>query len=383
MAIKRGAVTTWDILDSRRNWNMSKQIMTYYPDASLFTVMLLRTRRGACDSIKTFWPEDTDDAYRTLINNAGGYAANVDSIVVDDSTPYLKGDVIMNARTMEHMFIDQDPADSTNTLHVIRGYGETAAAAINDNDPIMKLTNASPEASYAPESRASQPSELYNIVQHSRTATEVSRTNEQEAKKYGRSERQRLGQKNLLTHRKGLERSILWGERHYNATNQDACTAGGLLTTFIKSNIYHVGGTLTENKLYDFSEMSFGSSDATQKVLVCSPRVITVLTKIVASKITLPAPVKRYGMQLRSLITPHGTFLLVESKALEFEFAYEAVSVDMDNIEFDIYAGNSTKLWPNVKTDNGYDGFKDEYRTQWTLKVTLEKKHARLVEVEN
>lgn len=380
---KRGAVQTWDILDTRREWDYSKAIMQYYRDASPFTVMLLRTNKGKTDTLKKYWVEDVDDSFRTLINNAAGYAANAVSFVVDDSTVFMQGNVIMNARTMEHMYVDQDPNDAANTIHVIRGYGETPAAAINDNDPIVRLSNASPEISTAPGSRSTQPGELWNAIQRIRDSYEVSEDNEKEAKKYGKSERGRLNKNTLKIHRKSLERTILWGERHYDANNKDASTCGGLLTTFIKSNVYNAGGTLTESKLYEFDEMACGSSDSDQKVLVCAPRVITVVNKLMAAKIVPSTFVKKWGMNLRQIVLPHGTYYLVESKALSDDFAFEAASVDMDNIEVLIFAGEDTKLYPNIKKEDGYTGIKDEFRTKMTLKVTLEKKHARLTNVRN
>lgn len=383
MAIKRGAVQTWDILDSRRDWDYSKQILTYYPDASPFTVMLLRTNKGKTDTLKKFWVEDVDDSYRTLINNAGGYNDSAVSLVVDDSTVFLKGDLILNANTGEHMLVDQDPTDTTNTIHVVRGYGDVDAADITDDDPLVRIANASAELSTSPDSRSAQPGEFWNAVQMIRNSYEVSEANEKEAKKYGKSERGRLNRNTLKIHRKSLERVILNGARHYDATSQDASTSGGLLTTFLKTNIYNAGGTLTESKMYEFDEMAAGASDSNDKVLVCSPRVITVLNKLFASKIVPAKFVKRWGMNLRQIILPHGTYHLVESKALTDDWAYEAVSVDMDNIEVLIFGGEDTKLFANIKKEDGYTGKKDEFRTMMTLKVTLEKKHARLTNVQN
>ena len=378
MPIHRGAVTTWNILDTRRDWNMSKQIMMYYPNVSKFTVMLLRAHKGRTSSLKTFWPEDVDDGYRTLINNAAGYDAVTQTLTLDSTLICQAGDILFNARTNEHMLVDAGPDDENNTIHVIRGYGETAAAAINDNDPIWNLGNASEEASTSPESRSTQPDELWNVVQHMRTPYEVSNDNIQEGKKYGKDERKRLGTKALRRHRTALERVILLGERKYTTSERRTC--GGLLTTFIKSNVYSTGGTMTENKFYEFSEMAFAGSDDEERTLVCSSRVLTVLNKIFAGRITISPLLKKYGMRLQQIVTPHGTFYLVKSKALEYEYYDEAVSVSMDNIELQIFSGNDTKLYPDIKKENGYDGKKDEYRTKFTLKVTLEKKHARLTD---
>jgi hypothetical protein len=383
MAVKRGAVVTWDLLDTRRDWDYSKQIMQYYPDASPFTVMLLRTNKGATDTLKTFWPEDVDDTFRTLIDLAAGYDGNAVTLKVDDATVFMKGNIIMNTRTMEHMMVDADPDDTANTIHVIRGYGETAAAAIINDDPLIRLANASAEISNAPGSRSTQPGELWNAVQMIRDAYEVSEQNEKEKKKYGKSERGRLNKNTLKIHRKSLERTILWGERHYDATNKDANTMGGLLTTFIKTNVYNAGGTLTESKLYEFDEMAAGASDSDSKVLVCSPRVITVVNKLFAAKINPTQFVKKWGMNLKTITLPHASYYLVESKALSDDFAFEAVSVDMDNIEVKIFAGEDTKLFTNIKKEDGYTGIKDEFRTQMTLQVTLEKKHARMTNVQN
>lgn len=130
MAVQ-GLLATNDILSNSIVIDMSDTIAELEPDEAPLTVFLMKLAKENAQSYKVEWLENRGRAHWTQVNNGAGYADSATSIVVDDGTIIAVGDNVKVARTGEVMRVT---AVSTNTLTVTRAFGETAAAAINDND---------------------------------------------------------------------------------------------------------------------------------------------------------------------------------------------------------------------------------------------------------
>jgi multiple sugar transport system permease protein len=155
----RGTQYASSVTDGRRDFDIAKKIMMYWPNRQQFMIMLMRMHKKITKSAKIFWYDDSPDPTWDKINKAAGYADDATDIVVDDASKFTVYDVIKITRTMEQCLITAIAYD-TNTLTVTRAYGTTSAAAITDNDWILNLGNASKEASNAPDAYSNQPSEF-------------------------------------------------------------------------------------------------------------------------------------------------------------------------------------------------------------------------------
>ena len=78
-------------------------------------------------------------------------------------------------------------------------------------------------------------------------------------------------------------------------------------------------------------------------------------------------------MAIRRLITPHGDIELMKSYAMAFEHKNQLLLVDERNIEYVQYRPSVFNA--NIKTDDGYDGVKDEYFSDAGLGITNIKAH--------
>jgi hypothetical protein len=376
----RGATATSGIADRRRNLDVSKKIMLYEPDASQFTVMLMRMHKGTATSTRFFWYDKEKNGFWTKINKVGGYAADAVSLVLDDVSQIGKDVIIKNGRTGEPMLVTAYD-DAAKTVTVTRGFGTTAAAAINDDDPIEIISPAFKEGDYAPDAISTQPTEYENVTQIIRTSVDVTRSQEDEAKTAGGSEQTRQLQEKMIDHRKFIERSILRGEYKNDTTNNRRAMKG--LVSFAE-NTYDADGTLTEYKLDEIAEMAWTYTDAAELTWVCSGRVITVVNRFANARIFInDMATKKYGLDVRTIQTSHGKLNLVESKAFEQSYAYEGIICNMEDLEYLPYTNADTKLIKNIESPaTGYDGYKHEYKTECSIRVRKPKVLTRTINIQ-
>lgn len=366
-------VRTFDIDRDRRDIDVSPLISDLIPDDAPFTVILNKARKRATDTAEFVWFEQQPGSWATQINNAAGYTATDTNLVVDDAAVFASKDVVKVLRTGEVMFVTAVNT-AANTITVVRGYGVTTAADLQNDDWLLRIGNAMEESSSAPSAKLRQPSKKRNYTQIFRTPFDASMTATVEKLKTRGSERDRLRKLKLLEHRMDIERALLFGEPKEDAANMRRMTGG--LFYFITTNVYDAGGTLTETEFDQFAEMAFAYGRRI-KYLISSPRVLTVINAFAENRLKTEVSEDTYGLRLARYITAHGDFILVPSRALEKDYAYTAVAVDLDNIYYRPLDGRDTTLRANIQA-NDVDGWMDEYLTEAGLEVRLEQTHAIL-----
>jgi hypothetical protein len=366
-------VLTYDIDKDRRDIEVADDILRLVPDANPFLVVLSRARKKAVKSAEYKWFDEEPGSYWTQINNAAGYAAGVTDLVVDDAAIFAAKDVVKCARTGEVMFVTA-VSTTTNTVSVLRGYGTTGAAAMLDNDWLVRLGNAMEENSDVPAVKTGQPSKNYNYTQIFRTPFDQSMTSEAEDLKTSETERTRLRRNKSMEHRMDLERALLFGERKEDVTNKRRMTGG--LFSFITSNNYDSGGALTEAKFEEYCEMLFTYGSKT-KLFLCSPKVGSDINQFAAGKIQTRSGESTYGLRLREYQSFHGTLYLATTRVFEKDYAKMGLGIDMDYVWYRPLRGRDTKLRTNIQAP-GLDGWQDEYLTEAGLEVRLEKVHGIL-----
>lgn len=363
------AVLTFDLDTQRRDLDVAKDIARYMPDETPWTVMLLQSRKKATQTAQFFWWEEDVYGYWTQVNNVAGYDNAATSIVVDDASIFAPKDILKIPRTGEVMFVSAVDT-ATNTITVVRGYGETAAAAINDNDYVLCLGNAMEERSTAPQEKILQPVKMWNYCGIIRTPFGGSGTVLAEQQITNEQERARLTRDKGVDHRLALERMLLFGERKEDAANKRRMSRG--IEKFITTNVYDAGGDLTEAEFdQNICEpvFKYGSK---QKVLVASPRMVSVINGFAKDKLRTSQGAKEYGLDLMEYVSPHGRLVIAPSRMLEQYYAYHSFIVDMKYVFFRPL--RDTKLRRNIQAPD-VDGFLDEYLTEAGLELRVEKAH--------
>lgn len=373
-----GPLSIYDISSQRKRFDVDKEIARLVPDVSPFTVFMMRARKQTVDSEKFFWYDEEPAPWWTQIDNVAGYDAVTTSLKVDSVDHISVKDVIKVTRTSEQMFVSAVDR-VTKTVTVVRGYGETAAAAIVDNDWVLKLGNAMEENSLAPEARVDQPTEHYNVTQEIRTPFNGSLKATKIALQTSQNERQRLRRRKGVEHRLELERTLLFGELKDDTTNKRRTTRG--VISFVKEggNVYNVGKPLTEAEFELICEMAFQYGEG-PKLLVACPRIISQINQFSAGKLKTEVGQNTYGVQITTYLSSHGRLRIVESRTFEKGYDGYGVIVDMSNIKYRPLNGCDTKLDINLQ-ENDRHGWLDEYWTEFGVEVHLAKTHTLITGV--
>ncbi len=376
MAVGPGSI--YDISTQRKRFDVDKEIARLIPDASPFTVFMMRARKETVNSEKFFWYDEEPAPWWTQINNVAGYDAVATALVLDTVDHISVKDILKITRTSEQLFVSAVDR-VTKTVTVVRGYGETAAAAITDNDWVLKLGNAMEENSLAPEARVDQPMEYYNVTQEIRTPFNGSLKSTKIALQTSESERQRMRRRKAIEHRLEIERTLLFGELKDDVSNKRRTTRGVL--SFVKAggNVYTVGKPLTEAEFELICEMAF-QYGGDRKLLVACPRIISQINQFAAGKLQVEVGAKTYGVQIMTYLSAHGRLRIVESRTFEKGYDGMGAIVDMSNIHYRPLNGCDTKLDINLQ-ENDRHGWLDEYWTEFGVELKLAKTHTLIQNV--
>ena len=375
MAFKHTAVTTFDISNERRDFDVAPQIERYLTKNGLnkFAALLMKLSKKVTKTKRFTWFDSMNDVWQTQINNDGGYDTEAYVLKVDDASIFAPKDLLYCGRVDEVMFVNEVDTDN-NTVTVIRNYGGNSSGAgeLQNDDFVIRLGNAMEENSLAPRSKILQPDEFYNYTQILRTPFDESETDAAEDKETNESERKRLRQDKAIAHTLDMERIVLFGQRKADDVSKRHLTGG--LRYFIKSNVTNVNGILTENTLINNILPNVWKYQGGDRFLIGSMFLMGVINNWAGDRIKTNSGDKSYGMDLQYLITPWGRLYLVHSHALDGYFSDWGFIVNLKALKLRPLKGRDTKLRTNIQ-ENDRDGWKDEYKTEFGVEVRLEKTH--------
>lgn len=251
--------------------------------------------------------------------------------------------------------------------------GGTAQASAQTGAEIYYVSNANAEGSSLREIKFPQLVTASNYCQIVQTPFGVTRT-ESDTEHYSGDERDRLAHYHGIEHSRTLDDIFFWGPRDLQSTNQRLC---GGLTEFIATNITNDSGGTTEAEFQTFlrSGFRYGSQ---QKVLFCSPKAISAIEGFARSNIrVVNDTASTYGVNMKTYTSGQGDVGLVLQRKWNDSATYGgyAVLVDMDAVK--MRPLSRTELQKNVQAPD-YDGFKDRWRSEVSLAVQHERKHALL-----
>ena len=324
----------------------------------------------------------------------------------------------------------------TNTIQVTP---LNADLDIADNDVFHVIGNAHGEGGYSPEAWADELKVVYNSCQIFKNPLEITGTLLQAALRGESSELARLRMQKSQEHKIQKERAFLFGKRLGGTGLQDSAQsdgyndssalgesfadggangashepatpsafnrgsgAGKIRTTYgIVSAIEAYGEATTTNdyqNIFSCSEASYTYSnfvDDMEKVFQYVPTSGVKKAFVGAgalgywSKMAGNAgfagnngwsvnlgDMKRdaLGFNYRTLETPHGMLQMIPTPALRGPYNKYMVVVDEDNLFHSQY--RSPMYQTNIKTDNAYDGVKDQYMSDEGIGITNINSHS-------
>lgn len=296
--------------------------------------------------------------------------------------------------------------DSSATTAKFKNLGKTAITTVS-GDLFVKISNGQGEGAVAPEAWSSELETVWNQTQIFRTPVEITGTLAQASLRGANKELARLRADKAMEHKLDIEKAIIWGASPLGTnldlssdTFSDLDKLTGLddkvarTTTGLGRAIQLYGATTGQYR----SNISFSSSAATFDDLVDEMEIIFqyVPTSGVKTAFTGSGALgfwskkameknsgwvinqnsedkNMVGQKTRTLITPHGDIDLNLTHSFKYEHKNQMLIVDPRNIEYVQYRPSSFNT--NIKTDDGYDGIKDEYFSDCGIGITNIKAH--------
>lgn len=322
------------------------------------------------------WWEDQLIAFKTNINNAGGYSAAATSIVVVDGTVFGAGDIVLVGRTNELMEVNGAPVGNTVTFR--RGVGASGVGVvINNGDELVVIGNTYPEGSASRAARTTLEVNNFNYTQIMRTPVEITRTF-MKTETYTEDDWKYEVKKSGVEHMKKIERTLFFGKKEQsvdvvnNASGNPKRTTGGILN-FIQTNVFLASSVLTEFEWNAWLETAL-KNGSTYKYVFCAPRVLSVVSNFAQGRLITKQDDKIFGITIHEYQTPHGVVKLVREPIFDEQSATNgtAIALDLQNLKYRFLADSDTSFLDN-RQNNDVDGQKGEYLTEFGLQFMLEK----------
>ena len=375
--ILTGVVDDADILSNQRVVDMSPTIAQLEPDEAPLTTMLQKTSKRAAYSQKVEWLSDELVPRLTTLSASATSAATAFSVATGTGTYFRPGDVIRIASTGENCAVSAVSADAVYV--VARTLGAVTSISAASGVDVIKVGNAAAEGATLGTLIQTKKVANYNYAQIQRDPWGFTNTLVA-SKLYGGPEPASEAKKKLIEHKRQMENTLFWGTRDLVTTGSAPIGYVGGIYQYVTSNITSSVGSLTETIFETFLRKAFryGSQN---KVMFCSPVVASALSSFPQGKLAPPSPsIDTYGVSLSKYQSASGAMVDIAVKRDWYDFQaagnqYGGIGVVVDMDDITMRPLRDTVLKPDRQA-NDEDSIKQEYLTEWSLELGLEKKHA-------
>ena len=296
-------------------------------------------------------------------------------------------------------------------------YKNIGAAALDaaDNDVFIVVGNAHGEGTEAPDSWADELKVVYNTTQIFKTPLQITGTLEAAALRGESSELARLRLQKSQEHKIQKERAFLFGDSPIGtglADSRDGASNESFTdgyTTDANGNVVRTtkgivtaledyGATSGDDQnVFTVSEASYSYSsfvddmekvfqyvpEAGMKMAFCGMGAMSYWSKMEGSSgfagnsgwnVNISSSERSsMGFNYRQLETPHGVLMLIPTPVLRGPYNKHMVVVSEENLFHATY--RPPVYQTNIKTDNAFDGVKDQYMSDEGIGITLIESH--------
>jgi hypothetical protein len=305
---------------------------------------------------------------------ANSYLVGATSVVVADASIFNVNDRVVNLRTFENLLVTAVDT-GTNTLTVTRAFGETAAAAGNNNDVIVRIGNVSTEGASIGSMALRQEDNAYNYCQIFREPYELTNTAKVAANYTGDLEMRLIRQ--LGRKIKGdLEFAGIFGERSIaNGSTANARRATRGIKPWITTNTYNPAGTMTETAFAQNVLVPAGRYGSSEKILFAGENILRCLHYYGQQKMNNFQEDNTLGFKCMRYRSPFVDLLVVRHPLFrDAATAQMGLIIDPENVCRVYMEGRDLQLLKNRQA-NDLDGIKGEMLADTGWEVTLEETH--------
>lgn len=229
------------------------------------------------------------------------------SITVDKGTVVEPSSVIMNTKTNEYMFVS---AVSGNTLTVVRGFAESTAAAVTQNDELLYLGTAKKEGSLAPNPKYRRGVPRMNYSQIFRNGWGTTRT--AEYIKFITGNKATENKEDAVSmHAQDIEMALLLGRKSLNQVDgsEVLSTMDGLMSIVKNNTALAAAATLDSIQEWMYSNFETCPEGVpNERVVMTSLNVLYILNKLIrdagSSYYPIGTATKVYGLDVYALQLP-------------------------------------------------------------------------------
>jgi hypothetical protein len=302
--------------------------------------------------------------------------------------------------------------DTSSTTAKFKNLGTTAITTV-DNDVFVLRSNAHEDGSQAPDAYSTELDTVWNQVQTFKTAVQLEGAILRSSLKGASNELARHNLMKLKEHKLEIEAAFLLGDSPLGTnlagtetfaykdlltgdTGRVVRTTKGILRCIedygTTSGDYQNKWTITEgsHKYSDFIDMAeknfqYDIPDRTLNVL-CGAGAMSYWDKMTYARdskdkwtVNLAPPEKdgTFGWSVRKLYTGHGTYNLIPSQSLKYEYNKHMIMIDDRFIQYMDF--KPTVFMQDILKENAYDGQKNVYWTEAGNGTTHIKAHARAI----
>ena len=349
---------------------------------------------------------DSDNTTLTTVTVDG--ASNL-SATADDSWVGLQCEVWTDGYGSKKAVVVVQSVDSGTQIKVVTQWTSTGSdIALVDNDIFLVVGSAHGEGSSAPEAWADELQVVWNSTQIFKTPLQVTGTLLQASLRGESSELARLRLQKSQEHKMQKEKAFLFGSRvgGTNLGGSGTFADGGVVdangnlvrTTYgmVKAiedfgassgddqSVFTVDSSYAYSNFVDDMEKVFQYVPETGvKRAFCGAGALGYWSKLAGTSgmagnsgwtVSL-SDMKRdsLGFNYRILETPHGILQLIPTPALRGPYNKYMLIVDDSNMFHAQY--RSQMYQTNIKTDNAFDGVKDQYFSDEGLGISLIESH--------
>ena len=369
------------------------------PDAAPLYVLTNNKKRTSPAQVPKF--EWLEDAEAPLWGQASGGSTDFSSVAtaltVIDASIFAVDDLLLipqptsaGKSAAEEVVLVSAVSVAAGTLTIVRAIGGAGADTIVAASPIRILGQACIEGSGVPTIRSTQKVPHLSYCQLFKTPIQTSE-HVQASEFYAAPQGERRYQQAvaLVRHRSEIEAAGLWGRGSETllATGSRWTTQGVKPT--ISTNITDASTTLTYTSMLKFGEMGFRYGEKS-KLCMAGPSVLSAFDYFSANKLLTNVLADVFGVQIKKIVTNHGTYLVANNFRMEAGIAGasgfndELYLIDLPSVVFRYLNGNgksmNTRLYEDI-VKAGNDSTIDEFKSIVGWQVKFEKKHARIYNV--
>lgn len=351
---------------------MADRILLLEPSSSPLTVLLQKLDKKSVFNPAFKVLKDELHPIKSAVNSASGYTSGDTTIKLDNEEYFEATDLLLVPRTGEIIRVTGSSA-TDSTVTGTRSWGATAAAALVDNDEVVKLSDSRAEGASISTPLATTETSDTNYTQIVRTIFGLTGTLIN-SDLYGGADMSYQAKKKGIEHLRKLNLTSWFGEKGINTSGGTPIRTTGGVHEWITTNVTDVAGALTALEMESFLRSVFRYGESTTRTAIGSREALSAIAMLALGHVEMMSSEDTYGISISQWRSPHGRVnLMTENLFSDADYLKERLYVlDLSQLGYRYLQGRDTHLRTNVQAP-GDDARKDEYLTEFGIQRGIEK----------